>query len=104
MSEGGSGDSEGVAAPPVSPSIWQETRTYPADPRNYDSDKILKAGTGAKFAIVETTVYNDGAEPFAFVHKLPADARTAQRTFSGSRGMAQGDPAVVRLAADATSS
>ncbi|MEU2238367.1 DUF4352 domain-containing protein [Streptomyces sp. NPDC018338] len=104
---GGSGDIEDAAAPAVSPSIWQDTRTYPADPPpeteavpspsptakgfamgekaksggatvivkklsesasvildDYESDKTLKAGTGAKFAIVETTVHNDGTEPF----------------------------------------
>ncbi|MFE6066947.1 DUF4352 domain-containing protein [Streptomyces sp. NPDC056525] len=102
------GNSAGVtAAPAVSPSIWQDTRTYPVDPPqgpeavpspsptaesfamgekaksggatvvvkkvsesasvtldDFDADKILKAGAGAKFAIVETTVYNDGTESF----------------------------------------
>ncbi|WP_158710560.1 DUF4352 domain-containing protein [Streptomyces flavochromogenes] len=102
------GNSDGVtAAPVVRPSIWQDTRTYPADPPqgpeaepvpsptvkgyaigekakssgatvvvkkvresatvtldDFETDKILKAGVGAKFAIVETTVYNDGTEPF----------------------------------------
>ncbi|NML55284.1 DUF4352 domain-containing protein [Streptomyces sp. R302] len=104
---GGSGDVEDGAAPVVSPSIWQDTRTYPADPPlepetvpsptpatkdfavgekaksggatvvvkkvgeaatvtlyDFDSDKILKAGTGAKFAILETTVQNDGTDSF----------------------------------------
>ncbi|MFD6343241.1 DUF4352 domain-containing protein [Streptomyces roseolus] len=104
---GGSGDVEDAAAPAAGPSIWQDTRTYPADPPqepesvpsptpttksfavgekaksggatvvvkkvgvaatvtldDFDSDKILKAGTGAKFAIVETTVQNDGTDSF----------------------------------------
>ncbi|MET9348978.1 DUF4352 domain-containing protein [Streptomyces termitum] len=104
---GGDDGVEDSAAPGAAPSIWQDTRTYPADPPqepetvpsptsttksfalgekarsggatvvvkkvseaptvtldDFDSDKILKAGAGAKFAIVETTVHNDGAEPF----------------------------------------
>ncbi|KOU89508.1 MULTISPECIES: DUF4352 domain-containing protein [unclassified Streptomyces] len=192
---GDSGDIESAAAPTVSPSIRQDTHTYPADPPqepeavpspttesfamgekaksggatvlvkkvsesasvtldDFESEKVLKAGAGAKFAIVETTVYNDGTEPFdpvcgggisqglvdaegrkfdliedaylvkanrkaeacgeevqpgferdaVFVYKLPADASPAKWTFSGSRGMTEGDLAVVRLAVRTTSS
>ncbi|MCQ6555439.1 DUF4352 domain-containing protein [Streptomyces sp. C10-9-1] len=186
----------GTAAPTSSPSIWQDSRTYPDDAAegpeeqpspsptsksyamgekaksggatvvvkkvgeaasvtldDFDSEKILKAGTGAKFAIVETTVYNDGTEPFdpvcgggisqglidaegrkfdiihevfqvkanrkadacgeevqpgfkrdaVFVYKLPADASPAQWSFSGSRGMTEGDLAVVTIAGSASS-
>ncbi|WP_329625307.1 DUF4352 domain-containing protein [Streptomyces sp. NBC_01255] len=193
---GGSGDNEGAAAPTASPSIWQDPRTYPADPPqepeavpspsptaasfsmgekaksggatvvvkkvseaaivtldDYDSDKILKAGRGAKFAIVETTVYNDGTESFdpvcgggisqglidsegrkfdvieevflvkanhkaeacgeelqpgfkrdaVFVYKFPADASPAEWSFSGSRGMTEGDLAVVNLSGTTSS-
>ncbi|MFF5488140.1 DUF4352 domain-containing protein [Streptomyces virginiae] len=194
----GNGGAEvtGTAAPTSSPSVWQDTRTYPDDAAqgseeqpspsptsksyamgekaksggatvvvkkvgeaasvtldDFDSDKILKAGPGAKFAIVETTVYNDGTESFdpvcgggisqglidaegrkfdiiyevfqvkanrkadacgeevqpgfkrdaVFVYKLPADASPAQWSFSGSRGMTEGDLAVVTIAGSASS-
>ncbi|MFD8014801.1 DUF4352 domain-containing protein [Streptomyces sp. NPDC058955] len=188
---------EDAAAPSATPSIWQDTRTYPADPPqepetvpsptpttksfaigekaksggatvtvekvaevvtvtldDFDSDKILKAGAGAKFAIVETTVQNDGTDSFdpvcgggisqglvdaegrkfdlieeaflvkanrkadacgeevqpgfrreaVFVYKIPADASPAEWVFSGSRGMTEGDQAVVRLGGVTTSS
>ncbi|GHJ94080.1 hypothetical protein SNE510_35990 [Streptomyces sp. NE5-10] len=188
---------EGAAAPTASPSIWQDTRTHPADPPaepervpsptsgakgfvmgekatsggatvvvrkvteaatvtldDYDSEDVLKAGAGAKFAIVETTVHNDGTDSFdpvcgggisqglvdaegrrfdvidevfmvkanraadacgaelqpgfkreaVFVYKFPADATPAEWTFSGSRGMTEGDTAVVRLGTGTTSS
>ncbi|MEU7294921.1 DUF4352 domain-containing protein [Streptomyces exfoliatus] len=102
------GDGDGVTATPtVSPSVWQDTRTYPADPppgpepeptpsptvqgyaigdkaksggatvvvkrvresatvtiSDFETTKTLKAGEGAKYVIVETTVYNDGTESF----------------------------------------
>ncbi|MFF2779106.1 DUF4352 domain-containing protein [Streptomyces sp. NPDC058052] len=197
---GTDGDGAGVrdaAAPTATPSIWQDTRTYPADPprepettpsptptartfvtgekaksggatvvvrkvgeaatvtlEDFGSDKILKAGAGAKFAIVETTVQNDGTDSFdpvcgggisqglvdaegrkfdlideaflvkanheadacgeevqpgferdaVFVYRIPAAASPAAWVFSGSRGMTEGDLAVVRLTGATTSS
>ncbi|MFF9344759.1 MULTISPECIES: DUF4352 domain-containing protein [unclassified Streptomyces] len=188
---------EGAAAPTAGPSIWQDTRSHPADPPaeperspspssgarsfvmgekaksggatvvvkkvteaatvtldDYDSEDVLKAGAGAKFAIVETTVHNDGNDSFdpvcgggisqglidaegrkfdvidevfmvkanraadacgeelqpgfkreaVFVYKFPADATPAEWSFSGSRGMTEGDVAVVRLGTGTTSS
>ncbi|MFE1269926.1 DUF4352 domain-containing protein [Streptomyces sp. NPDC058758] len=121
---------------------------------DYDSEDVLKAGAGAKFAIVETTVHNDGTDSFdpvcgggisqglidaegrkfdvidqvfmvkanraadacgeelqpgfkreaVFVYKFPADATPAAWSFSGSRGMTEGDVAVVRLGTGTTSS
>lgn len=190
------GDSDvDTAEPTVSPSVWQDTRTYPADPpqgpeagptpsptatgyalgekaknggatvvvkkvresatvtiSDSETTKTLKAGEGAKYVIVETTVYNDGTESFdpacgmgisrglvdtegrnfdtienqyqvkgnektcsgeevqpgfkrdaLFVYKVPAEARPARWTFSGSVEGAQDDVSVVNLAA-ATSS
>ncbi|MGW6548641.1 DUF4352 domain-containing protein [Streptomyces sp. NPDC055051] len=120
---------------------------------DFDSDKILKAGAGAKFAIVETTVQNDGTDSFdpvcgggisqglvdaegrkfdlideaflvkanheadacgeevqpgfereaVFVYRIPAAASPAAWVFSGSRGMTEGDQAVVRLTGATTS-
>lgn len=114
---------------------------------DFDKAKTLEAGAGAKYVIVETTVYNDGTESFDpvcgggisrglvdaegrtfdiiedvyqvvdnhkvkacleevqpgfkrdayFVYKLPADARPAQWSFSGSRGAVEDDLAVVTV-------
>ncbi|MEU1321319.1 DUF4352 domain-containing protein [Streptomyces microflavus] len=119
----------------------------------FDASKTLRAGEGAKYVIVESTVYNDGRESFdpvcgggisqgiidaegrtfdiiedvyqvkenvkakacaeevqpgfkrdaVFVYKLPADARPAQWAFSGSRGEAEDDRAVVAIASSASS-
>ncbi|MEV7249251.1 hypothetical protein ACPXCO_34815 [Streptomyces cyaneofuscatus] len=96
-----------TAAPASSPSIWQDTRTYPDDAAqgseaqqtpspsadiytmgqraksgsatvvvkkvresptltidDTDTPKTLEAGDGAKYVIVESTVYNDGRRSF----------------------------------------
>lgn len=96
-----------TAVPASSPSIWQDTRTYPDDAAqgpeaqqtsspsadvytmgqkaksggvtvvvkkvresptltidDIDTPKTLKAGDGAKYVIVESTVYNDGRRSF----------------------------------------
>lgn len=190
------GNSDGAtAAPAVSPSIWQDTRAYPADPPqgpeaepvpsataegyaigekaksggatvvvkkvresatvtivDVETTKILKAGEGAKYVIVETTVYNDGTESFdpacgmgisrgvidtegrnfdtienqyqvkgnektcsgeevqpgfkrdaLFVYKVPAEARPAQWTFSGSGDGSEADVAIVNLSGSTSS-
>ncbi|APU42708.1 DUF4352 domain-containing protein [Streptomyces sp. TN58] len=179
-----------TSAPASSPSIWQDTRTYPDDAvqgpeelaspsptaksyamgekarsggatvvvkkvresatvtiDDFDTTKTRKAGAGAKYVMVETTVYNDGDSPFDpvcgggisiglvdaegrtfdliedaylvkensnakacgeevqpgfkrdafFVYKLPADARPAHWAFSGSRGEAEDDLAIVTI-------
>ncbi|UYQ65614.1 DUF4352 domain-containing protein [Streptomyces peucetius] len=103
----GGDDPGGTSAPASSPSVWQDTRTYPDDAAqgpeeqpspsptadsyamgekaesggatvvvkkvresatvtidDFETTKTLKAGAGAKYVIVETTVYNDGTKSF----------------------------------------
>jgi hypothetical protein len=103
----GGDDPSVTSAPASSPSVWQDTRTYPDDAAqgteeqpspsptvdsyaigekaesggatvvvkkvresatvtidDFETTKTLKAGAGAKYVIVETTVYNDGTQSF----------------------------------------